>query len=113
MLGITHGETVVLKRYAGSTRNAHGQKVASYAAPEAVHDVGVDAPVVSEPRDGTTQNVRFDYLLFFPPGTTVGSRDIVVVRGHECAVEQAGEPLANFFTGDVFHTEVTVRRVTP
>lgn len=111
MLGII-GETVTVQRFAGATRNAHGQSVASYAPAETVSGVGVDIPDVSEPRDGTTANVRFDYRLFFPPGMTISSRDRVTVRGHECEVEQAGEPLPNFFTGSMFRTEVTVRRVT-
>lgn len=106
------GETVQIRRHIGWETNAHRQKVPVYAAPVDVPDTGVDAPVVSEPRDETARNVQWDYQLFFPAGWSVSDLDLVVVRGHECQVEQAGEPLTNMFTGSMFRTEVLVRRVT-
>ena len=110
MLG---GETVFHEPWIRDEKNAHGQKLPVYAAPVRVDDTGVDVPDVSEPRDGTTRNVRYDYRLFLPPGTTIRDKDRVTVRGHVCEVEEAGEPLPNMFTGMVFRTEVTVRRVDP
>ncbi|MGQ4531851.1 hypothetical protein ACUIAC_01030 [Dermabacteraceae bacterium P13138] len=106
------GETVSLERFESEATNEHGIKSPRWAAPVEIQGVGVDIPDVSEPRDGVTRNVRFDYRLYFPPGTTVGDRDRVTVRGHRCQVEQAGEPLPNMFTATVFRTEVLVRRVT-
>lgn len=110
MLG---GETVLHHVWTGEKRNAHNQKTDTWADPVPIDDTGVDIPDVSEPRAGTTQNVRYDYRLFLPPGTTVRGRDKITVRGRECAVEEAGEPLPNIFTGMLFRTEVTVRRVDP
>lgn len=109
MLG---GETVQLCRWSGKTKNAHGQLVDAWDEAVDVEDVGVDAPVVSEPRDGNAHDVRYDYALYLPAGTTVGDRDRVIVRGITCTVERPGGPMQNMFTGALFRTEVTVRRVT-
>lgn len=110
MLG---GETVFHEAWIRDDKNSHGQKRPVHAAPVRIDDTGVDIPDVSEPRDGTTRNVRYDYRLFLPPGTTIRDKDRVTVRGHVCEVEEAGEPLSNMFTATVFRTEVTVRRVDP
>lgn len=106
------GETVQLLRHTGWMVNEHRQKIPTFADPVDIPETGVDAPAVSEPRDETTRNVQWDYQLFLPPGTTVSDLDRVIVRGHECEVEQAGEALTNMFTGRLFRTEVLVRRVT-
>lgn len=110
MLG---GETVIHEPWLRDGKNAHGQKIPVYDDPVRVDDTGVDVPDVSEPRDGTTRNVRYDYRLYLPPGTTIRDKDRITVRGHVCEVEEAGEPLPQMFTGSLFRTEVTVRRVDP
>lgn len=110
MLG---SETVIHEPWVRDEKNSHGQKLPVYGTPVTIADTGVDVPDVSEPRAGTTSNVRYDYRLFLPPGTTIRDKDRVTVRGHVCDVEEAGEPLPNMFTATVFRTEVTVRRVDP
>ncbi|WP_058234121.1 hypothetical protein [Devriesea agamarum] len=105
-------ETVTIIRHAGTTKNARGQLIDTWGPQVAVTGVGVDIPDTSEPRDGITLNVRYDYRLYFPPGTTISARDKLIVRGHECAVEEPGEPLVNMFTVRPFRTEVLARRVS-
>lgn len=109
MLG---GETVILEPWVRDEKNAHGQKVPVYASPVSIPDTGVDVPDSSEPRDGITENARWDYRLYLPAGTTVAAKDRLTVRGHSCAVEEPGEPIIHMFTAAAFRTEVLARRVT-
>lgn len=110
--GAPGGETVEYLPYVPDGQDDYGDPAPGYGEPIPYGDVIVDAPKSNEPRDGSSERLVVDLILFMPPGFTCGSRDRFKVRGDEYQVEGLGTPNANVFTGAVFRTEVAVRRVT-
>lgn len=107
------GETVEHLPYVAGGTDDWGDPVAeSYGTPVVYGGVIVDAPKSDEPRDGSSERVVADLVLFMPPGFSCGARDRFRVRGDTFQVEGLGSPNPNAFTGAMFRTELAVRRVT-
>lgn len=105
-----YGETIQHHRWQGGGKDPDGYRLPQYAAPVDVQNVGVDQPTTTEPRDGTTERAQVDLVIFLPAGYTCDYRDRFTIRGKLYQAESVGEPLRNFFTGDLARTEVSVRR---
>lgn len=106
------GETVQHHRYEGNKKDADGYRSSGYAAPVTVENVGVDIGDTSElSGTGTAQVVQTDAVLFLPAGYEVDARDRFTIRGRLYEATGHGIPLKNFLTGDVYRTEVGVKRI--
>lgn len=105
-----HGETVTHQRYVPAGKDKDGYKIPASWVPTDIQGVGVDVPSTVEAEDGTVQRAVADLVLFLPPGFRCDSKDRFTVRGDPYEVVGVVEPIRNFFTGTMFHTEAKVRR---
>lgn len=98
--------TIGVRTFQSGATDAHGNPVESWAAPVSVAVHGI-SPGSDEPRSTNRDLSLIEWTVYAPAGTTVGPRDLVIVRGREFTVE--GEvkdytlgPWANPVAGVVF-----------
>lgn len=106
-----NGEDVIRHKWVRDDRNAHGQAVPVFDD-VLVEDVGVDVASSDEPRNGLSERVNVERVIFLPPGMAINARDQFTVHGDRYGVEGYAPPIRNFFTKTVFRTEVKLKRVT-
>jgi hypothetical protein len=108
-----HGDTVILHRFAGTTRNAHGQTVTAWAPDESVPRVAVAPGSSTEAAAGGSSTVVTQLTIYLPPGVTVSAQDQVTVRGERYSVDgdKSGE-WVNPFTGWSPGSALALKRVT-
>lgn len=112
MMGLDYGEAVEHFPWVEENTDEDGHRVSGWADPVTIDGVGVDIITGKEPRNPEgAETATADLRIYLPPGFTCGHRDRFAIRGKTYEVEGIGEPLPNFFTGVVFRTEVTLRRV--
>lgn len=113
MVWFPYGESALLHRRAGQTRNAHGAVVPEYAAPVELQKVAFAPGSSSEPQDGASQRVVTQPTLYITDGTVVGPLDQVTVRGvrYEVDGDMSGQ-WVNPFTGHSPGSAVTLRKVS-
>ena len=106
------GESVILHRHGGQTRNAHGQVVVTWAPDEVVSGVAVAPGSSTEPADGGSHMVVTQMTIYVPPSVSVSAQDQVTVRGVRWAVDgdMSGQ-WANPFNGATPGSAVALRRV--
>lgn len=110
MLNI-QGEQVIRHAFLRSDKNAHG-KLSPVFVDSVVDDVGIDGASADEPRDGLSERVEVELVLFLPAGMTIDPRDQFTVHELRYQVEGYAPPIRNFFTSTMFRTEVKLKRVT-
>ena len=104
---------ITWKRWAGSTKNSHGQVTNTYT--EETVRAGVDDLVSREntATTGSEAQAIVQGVLFLPPGSRVDQRDRFEFDGKTYAVVHTPPiPLQSMFTGMQFRTEVQVKRVS-
>lgn len=108
-----HGEAVLLHRYVGLIRNAHGQSVKQFAEPVPIKGVGIAPGASSEPAQGVSYRVVSGMTIYAPSGTEIDAQDELTVRGKRYSVdgESSGEWI-NPFTGWSPGGAVALKRVT-
>lgn len=93
------GEPVAFEAHSDGVEDAHGNPVDVWGPPVTVQGCAFDPGSSTESHDGARDQVVSLPRVFAPPGTVVGARDRVTVRGKLFQVKGAPADYQSPFTG--------------